>query len=79
MTAETITIQEIEAAINFYLKRSPAVGAILSREARILADLYGLMIYKRETTLDLRSITPEQKALLDQAEVSAPPELKNLD
>lgn len=71
--AETITIQEVEAAINFYLTRSATTGTILSSETRVLAELYGLMIYRHEKSVEVRNLTPEQQALIEQAAVIAPP------
>lgn len=65
--AETITIQEVEAAINFYLKHSPTTGTILSSEARVLAELYGLMIFHRDKTIEVLNLTPEQQALIEEA------------
>ena len=65
--AETITIQQVEAAINFYLKRSPTIGTTLSSEARVLAELYGLMIFHRHKTIEIVNLTPEQQALIGEA------------
>ena len=56
-----LTIAEIEQAINFWCAQEPAGrdGALCAR-ARALADVYGLMIYERATTVDVSRLTPEQ-------------------
>jgi hypothetical protein len=48
-----ISIQELEAAINFWRARSPSSGdeRVLCKEASALSKPYALMIVQRQTTL----------------------------
>ena len=60
MTA-VLTIAEIEQAINYWCtQESCGQGGALCAKARPLADVYGLMIYERATTVDVSGLTPEQ-------------------
>jgi hypothetical protein len=57
----TYTINQIETAINYWRERQAAGDdAALCRRARVLADIYGLMIYQHAETVDARSFTAEQ-------------------
>lgn len=74
-----IEIDSIERAINVWRSKSPARGEEFSlcREARILADVYALMIAHRFTGIDpallaaghidSSLLTPEQQAAYDAA------------
>jgi hypothetical protein len=55
-----ITINELEAAINFWRARSPSSGDELSlcKEASALSKPYALMIVQRRTTLPPGSLEP---------------------
>ena len=48
-----ISIQELEAAINFWRARSPASGdeLVLCKEASALSKPYALLIVQRQNTL----------------------------
>ncbi|MBN3856706.1 DUF3717 domain-containing protein [Paraburkholderia sp. Ac-20340] len=56
----TLTIAELEQAINFWCAREPPLDGALCARACTLADVYGLMIYERATTVDVSGLTPEQ-------------------
>jgi hypothetical protein len=49
----TITLTELEAAINFWRQRSPSIGEELRLcpEASALATPYALLIYQRRQTM----------------------------
>ena len=66
----TITIKQIEAAINVWREResTPTHGGealVLGKKARILADVYGLLIFNREETILATELTVEQREALD--------------
>ncbi|HEV3104379.1 MAG TPA: DUF3717 domain-containing protein [Trinickia sp.] len=55
-----ITINELEAAINFWRTRSPSSGDELSlcKEASALSKPYALMIVQRRTTVPVDGLEP---------------------
>ena len=55
-----ITINELEAAINFWRARSPSSGDELSlcKEASALSKPYALLIVQRQTTLSPEGLEP---------------------
>jgi hypothetical protein len=61
-----ITIDQIETAINVWRNRKPSPegdeAPKLCAEARALADVYGLMIFKRWSDVEAASLTPVQAA-----------------
>ncbi|MGI4813363.1 MAG: DUF3717 domain-containing protein [Janthinobacterium lividum] len=59
-----ITIHQLEAAINYWRTRAPAVGEELRlcREAGALSKPYALMILQRQTTLALEELEPAAAA-----------------
>lgn len=62
-----VTIAQIECAINHWRDRRPSQDAenpVLCAEARALADVYGLMIYRGESSVEHASLTPQQHAAL---------------
>lgn len=58
-----ITINELEAAINFWRARSPASGDELSlcKEASALSKPYALMIVQRQATLSSDRLEPSAR------------------
>lgn len=57
----TLTISEIEQAINFWRSKEPAnTDSALCARARVLAEVYGMMIYDRATSVAASRLTPEQ-------------------
>ena len=64
-----LSIEQIERAINIWRARQPAADGdpILCREARILAEPYALMIFKRETQMDVAQLSTTQRAAFDGA------------
>lgn len=64
-----ITIQQIEAAITFYCTQQPANGQnkALCPSAKRLADLYGRMIFRNESSIDLLALPEDQQKLLSAA------------
>ncbi|MDN7429131.1 MULTISPECIES: DUF3717 domain-containing protein [Burkholderia] len=67
MEASSITIEQVEAAINAWRARRPSTDgdARLCREARILAEPYAWMIMNRQAQIALAALTDEQRAALD--------------
>ncbi|RQR26345.1 DUF3717 domain-containing protein [Burkholderia sp. Bp9143] len=69
---DVVSIAEIEGAINVWRNRSPApVGPdellVLCPEARVLADVYGVMIVTRAKCVPRSSLTEKQTAALSRA------------
>ncbi|OJB08176.1 hypothetical protein BGV52_18135 [Burkholderia ubonensis] len=66
---DAVSIAEIEVAINVWRNRSPApIGPdellVLCAEARVLADVYAVMIVSRSTSVPRSSLTAKQAAAL---------------
>ncbi|MBJ9697909.1 DUF3717 domain-containing protein [Burkholderia cenocepacia] len=66
---DAVSIAEIEGAINVWRNRSPAPTGpdellILCAEARVLADVYGVMIVNRSSSVPRSSLTPKQAVAL---------------
>ncbi|TDA48734.1 DUF3717 domain-containing protein [Burkholderia pyrrocinia] len=66
---DAVSIAEIEVAINVWRNRSPAPTGpdellVLCAEARVLADVYGVMIVNRATCVPRSSLTAKQAAAL---------------
>lgn len=56
-----IPMQEFEAALNRCMVAHPAKGFVLSGDARLLAEVYGLCIHAQAREVDL-SLYPQQAA-----------------
>ncbi|MEX5744535.1 DUF3717 domain-containing protein [Massilia sp. X63] len=48
-----VPIEELEATINKVRRVAPPVNGVLSPELRTLAEIYGVMIYASERSIDL--------------------------
>jgi len=61
-----LTVQELEAAINFWREQRPARGNefALAPEVNLLARIYALMIFRRAATLDTATLAPDAQQLL---------------
>ncbi|MDB5754843.1 MAG: hypothetical protein JWP34_1612 [Massilia sp.] len=61
-----LSLQELEAAINFWRDRRPARGNeyALSAEVNVLARVYALMIFNRERSVDLDTLDASARQLL---------------
>lgn len=68
-----MTIGQIEAAINRARRAQPAVGheASLSADVALLANIYGLMIYRRQDEQLLAELDPGHRDALLRWAVSA--------
>jgi hypothetical protein len=56
-----LTIAEIEQAINYWRTRERSgEGGALCPKGRLLADIYGQMIYERMQVIDVSRLAPEQ-------------------
>ncbi|BCF95227.1 DUF3717 domain-containing protein [Paraburkholderia largidicola] len=68
---DCVSIPQIEAAINVWRNRNPSMFEtdvlVLCAEARCLADLYGELIFTRETSVSRESLTQAQLAALADA------------
>jgi len=64
---ETITLPELERAINYWRSRSPAEGdeLRLCREAAALATPYALMIVARRREISRSELGPDAAAAWD--------------
>lgn len=68
-----IHITDIENAINWWRHRSPSADGISAcPEVQALAEVYGLMVYYRETEADERSMPPAAAAAWQQWYASTP-------
>jgi hypothetical protein len=59
---QTVTIEQIENAINIWRNRHPSTDAnpALCLPARALANVYGQMIYERQTEIAFDMLDDEQ-------------------
>lgn len=57
--AQLISVEELEATINRIRLEKPPVDGCLSPELRVLAEIYGNMIYERAREVDLDQL-PER-------------------
>ena len=66
--AQGVSIAQVEAAINVWRNRNPAISdeevLVLCAEARCLANLYGEMIFTREASVSRDTLTEAQSAAL---------------
>ena len=62
-----LSVQELEAAINYWRERHPARGSemALGPEVNLLALVYALMIFRRMATIDTESLDPDVQQVLD--------------
>ncbi len=62
-----VSLQELEAAINFWRDRRPARGNeyALSSEVNVLARVYALMIFNHAATLELDTLDDSARALIE--------------
>jgi hypothetical protein len=61
-----LSLQELEAAINYWRAQRPARGNefALSAEVNVLAKVYALMIFRRATHLTLEQLDTSARQLL---------------
>jgi Protein of unknown function (DUF3717) len=61
-----LSLQELEAAINFWRKRKPVRGNeyALSAEVNVLARVYALMIFNHASSLTLEQLDASARELL---------------
>lgn len=61
-----LSLQELEAAINFWRDKRPARGNeyALSAEVKVLSRVYALMIYNHASSLTLEQIDASARHLL---------------
>ena len=62
-----ISIQDLEAAINYWRERSPATGEALElcKEASALANAYALMIIQSSQRIPLENLTERARLAWD--------------
>lgn len=74
--AQIITVEALEATINRIRHEKPPVGGRLSPELRVLAEIYGNMIYDRAREVDLdqlpEKIQPAALQLLGKVQAPEP-------
>jgi hypothetical protein len=63
-----ITLTELEAAINFWRKRSPSLGdeQRLCPEAGALATPYALLIMQKQSSVSLTELDPLAQSAIEQ-------------
>ena len=61
-----LSVQELEAAINYWRERHPARGSefALGPEVNLLATVYALMIFRRQSSLHIDTLDPGVQHLL---------------
>lgn len=71
LTVTAVTIAQIESAINHWRERSLPVSPdidpenlVLCAQARALADVYGMMIYCRQTSVEFSALSAQQRDAL---------------
>lgn len=65
---DIVSITDIESSINFYIKRQPpAAHGVLGPEVRVLAEVYGLMIFERRRQVERSYLKPETLSLIEAA------------
>lgn len=65
---KTLTIDQIEDAINYWRNVKPSPdGIVLPTEVRVLADVYGEMIYFRAPTVEFSTFDEKQKTAMNAA------------
>ena len=70
-----LSLQELEAAINFWRAGRPAHGNeyALSAEVKVLAHVYALMIYHHVSCIELEQLDATARALLLAWRAANPP------
>lgn len=63
----TFTIAQIEQAINYWRAAEPGGEFALNAQARVLAGVYGLMIYDGRAHIALADLTADQVEALTAA------------
>lgn len=63
----TLSLPELEAAINFWRHQSPARGNeyALSMEVKVLARVYALMIFNRAASVDVDTLEAGARGLVE--------------
>lgn len=64
MKREEITITELENAINYYRNIEGTDNISISKNARLLADIYGLMIFEKKKFVFKNQLNEPQIAAL---------------
>jgi hypothetical protein len=61
-----LSVQELEAAINYWRERAPARGNAyaLSPQVNLLAPIYALMIFRGAACVDTSTLAPGAQQLL---------------
>jgi hypothetical protein len=62
-----LSVQELEGAINYWRDRRPARGneLALSAEVNLLANVYALMIFRRQMVIDIGTVDAGVRRLID--------------
>lgn len=64
----TISIANLEAALNYYTGRYPSEDKVsICKPARILADCYGVMVYKRQMEIPVSELSQAQREVYEDA------------
>jgi hypothetical protein len=59
-----LSVQEVEAAINYWREQRPASGNALSPEVNALATIYALMIFRGAASVDPATLDERARRLL---------------
>lgn len=61
MAADSYSLNDIESAMSYWLKREQVEGVTLGPNLRALADVFGVMVYERQTNISAANLTPAQQ------------------
>lgn len=76
---ETVSFSEIGDAIAHFSRRYPPVNYKICREARTLADVFGVMIYNRVESIPASDLNPTQAEALRVYRQTLVPPASSLD
>jgi hypothetical protein len=70
---QLVTVTEIGQSIRYWCKRNPSTGTGLRicREARVLADVLGAMIFNQQQVVPASELDEEQLRALEESKGSA--------
>lgn len=61
------TLPDIEKSISYWSAIERVPGIVLGPNVRILADVWGMMIYEKQTDVPAASLSPAQLAAINTA------------
>jgi Ni,Fe-hydrogenase III component G len=62
---QTVSRNRLESVLNFWTNKRDPENFVIGNEERILANIYGIMIFEKLTDIDASRLTDQQKELLN--------------